>query len=329
MNWPNFRNSICLFIAFSCLLLSCKKEKAGDLQPSAIYILEDGVRINGIQMLSDSVWLACGGIRNEYGVIYKSYNAGSSWKKVFTTNESSIYSIELNEQHKGLAGGDFLRMWQTNDAGETWHFYWLADQVPINEEDRPAIRDIQFVSDSTWYFCGGENLYKGVFYHTENAGATWDFLSIEHELRSVVPISKYVIATTGHGGAFTWNQQSSNLERSDFKNDFMMDATLLGNGDLLACTEQGNVYRSKSGSYWERIWKASRINYSSWNGIAQRANDVLAVGNYGKILLGSAGGSEWREYALTDVGHLLAVEVWNKRFYIPTSDGRLLVLDKF
>jgi photosystem II stability/assembly factor-like uncharacterized protein len=328
MNWPTFRNSISLVVAISLVAFSCKKENAEDLQPIAVYTVEEGVRINDIQFINDSVWLACGGIRKEYGAIYKTYDAGVSWRKVFTTDQSSIYTLGYNGD-AGLAGGDFLRLWQTNDAGETWHFYWLADQVPINEEDRPAIRDIHFVSDSAWYFCGGENLYKGVFYHTQDAGATWNFISVENELRSVVPISNHVVVTTGHGGSFTWNQQLSNFERSDFKNDFMKDATRLSNGDLMACTDQGSVYRSAQGLNWNRVWKASRTNYSSWNGIAEQANEVLVVGTYGHILFGNVDGNVWNEYALSDVGHLLSVKVLNGKFYITTSDGSLLVLDHY
>ncbi|HEY8404121.1 MAG TPA: YCF48-related protein [Flavobacteriales bacterium] len=329
MNWPSFRNSICLVIAISLFAFSCKKEKAEELQPAAVYTVETGVRINDIAFINDSVWLACGGIRNEYGVIYKTYDAGASWRKVFTTHESSIYTLEWNEQDNGFAGGDFLRLWQTKDAGETWQFYWLADQVPINEEDRPAIRDIKFASDSIWYFCGGENLYKGVFYHTENAGTTWNFISVENELRSCIQVHTDVLVMVGHGGTYDWNQQTLSLERSDFRNDYMTHVIKLDGGSILACTQQGKVYISPTkGRQWSQRWSTSRISNTSWNALANRWNEVLVVGTYGRLLFSSNAGNTWRELSFAEMDHLLAVKARNGRFYITTSQGKVLVLDQ-
>ncbi|MFM9984125.1 MAG: WD40/YVTN/BNR-like repeat-containing protein, partial [Flavobacteriales bacterium] len=168
-----------LLLAFS---IGCHK-KNNQIVP--IQIIDTGldIRINDVTLQNDTTWILGGGIRDVSGYILRSRNQGNSWQTYQSEFPKSIYRVKFRDELHGFAGGDFLHMWTTSDAGQTWSFYWLGNQVPFNGEDRPAIRDFEFVDESNWYFCGGENLGEGVLYSSNNAGNSWEFKITGNEMR--------------------------------------------------------------------------------------------------------------------------------------------------
>lgn len=318
--------SILIIVLF---FFSCKKEKQDSVAPKDEFFLGKEVRINDLQMLNDSVWIACGGIRNKEGYVFKTVDAGKTWSTFATDNNRSVYCVSFRDDLNGFAGGDFLDLWRTNDGGNTWQFYWLAENVPTNEEDRPAIRDFHFVTDSSWYFCGGENLFKGVFYHTKDAGNTWQFQFIENEFRSIVVDDNLDGILGGHGAVLTFQNGGLESQKSNFADDFMTGLTRLNNGSILGVSYEGSLYKSGSkGKQWEKLKKfsSSRLANVQWNDISSENLSIVAVGNYGHVLQSSDGGNTWNGFTLAGEPHLLKCVFHSGKTFITTNDGRILGL---
>lgn len=306
---------------------SCKKEEQS-LLPFQAYYLGKDVRINDIHVLTDSVWIACGGIRGKEGYIFRTEDAGSNWSCFSANNNRSFYCVEFRDSLHGFAGGDFLDLWQTNDGGKSWQFYWLGLQVPLNEEDRPAIRDFKFVTDSLWYFCAGENLYKGVLYRTVDAGSTWEFQFLENEFRSIEFDSEKNGIVAGHGAIRTMNNGDLISHASDFKDDFITGLTRLTDETILGVSYSGKTYRSQDkGENWNTIEKQANryVNQVQWNHIASSESRVVMVGNYGVLNLSEDSGGSWSQYLLDKDTHLLKSMVAGTRIFVTTGDGRIFV----
>lgn len=307
--------------------VSCKKEEPSLLQTQTYYLGKD-VRINDIHLLSDSIWIACGGIRGKEGYIFRTEDAGATWSHFSTNNGRSVYCVEFRDSLHGFAGGDFLDLWQTNDGGKSWQFYWLGIQVPLNEEDRPAIRDFKFVTDSLWYFCGGENLYKGVIYRTADAGGTWQFQFFENEFRSLGFDSERNGIMAGHGAIRTIKNGDLISQPSNFKDDFITGTTTLDNLTILGVSSSGKSYRSENkGENWEIIEKQANgnLNRVQWNDIASSESRVVKVGNYGVLNLWEDSVRSWNQYLLDKEAHLLKSVMFGSKIFITTSDGRIFV----
>jgi len=306
---------------------SCKKEEQS-LLPFQAYYLGKDVRINDIHVLTDSVWIACGGIRGKEGYIFRTEDAGANWSIFSTNNNRSVYCVEFRDSLHGFAGGDFLDLWQTTDGGKSWQFYWLGSQVPLNEEDRPAIRDFKFVSDSLWYFCGGENLYKGALYCTSNAGATWQFQFLENEFRALEFDSEANGIVAGHGAIRTVKNEDFDSRPSDFKDDFITGTTLLNDQSILGVSYSGKTFRSKNmGETWEIIEKQANrhFNQIQWNDIASLERRIVMVGNYGVLNISDDSGLSWSQYSLSRDTHLLKSQVVGTSVFITSNDGRIFI----
>ncbi len=317
---------VVMLLAF---LFSCKKEATKILpQLKACYVGKD-VRINDIHLLNDSVWLACGGIRNSEGYIFRTEDAGKTWTTFHTDSHRSMYCLAFKDSLHGFAGSDFLDLWETFDGGKTWQYYWLGLQVPLNEEDRPAIRDFYFVNDSLWYFCGGENLYKGVIYQTQNSGTDWSFEFIENEFRGMCFDDEMNGVVAGHGTVRLFRQSNQTTMLSDFKNDFMTSIGLLGNSTFLGASYSGKIYSSEDkGETWEVIEKQGARLFSNlqWNDIFTDGSKAVAVGNYGYVAISNDVGGSWNYYRIEENTHLLKCVISNSGLFVSTNDGRILIL---
>lgn len=316
-----------IVLLFMIPFLSCKKE-VRELTNAQEYFVGKDVRINDIEILNDSVWIACGGIRGQEGYIFRTDDAGKSWQIFSTNNSRSVYCLAFKDSLHGFAGGDFLDLWRTEDGGKTWQFFWLEGQVPLNEEDRPAVRDFHFVNDSIWYFCGGENYYKGVIYRTGNAGLTWQYEFIENEFRAMDFDHQGNGAIGGHGAVRLVNQNELSSLSADFKDDFMTGIGFLQSPIIFGVSYKGNIYKSNDiGATWENleIHESLKMGYAQWNSICTVGNQITAVGNYGEIAASNNQGNSWNHYLLDEKTHLLSVVHHGGKRFITGNDGRIWV----
>ncbi|MFN0032365.1 MAG: WD40/YVTN/BNR-like repeat-containing protein [Flavobacteriales bacterium] len=314
-----------LTISIVVLILSCRKTDS-TISPIEVSTVPKSVRINDLQIINDSLWYACGGVRDMEGHIFKSTDAGKTWS-VFTNEFSkSIYCIHFPTPEIGMAGGDFLHLWRTTDGGNTWEFQWLADQVPLHEEDRPAIRDLQMLSPVDFHFCGGENLGEGVIYETHNGGENWNFEFMQHEMRTLAVGEGYNVVAGGHGAAFHFADSLSSIEQSDFENDFITDLVHAYADDFYAASYNGAIYRSEdNGHTWTEIFDSNsfaqkRIN---WNAIHLVSGLITVVGNGGWIVQSEDAGANWQLLRLDNEDNLYCIAALNEQLWTGSDNGKL------
>lgn len=309
-------------------VVSCRKQNV-DLLPLAIYNTGYAFRINDLFLQTDSIWFAVGGVRGEEGVILRTDDAGLTWSKFNTEFPRSMYCVNFLNQEIGFAGGEYLQLWRTSDGGNSWSYYWLDDQVPFNEEDRPAIRDFEFRNDSCWFFCGGENLGEGVVYETRNAGANWNFIFKQNEFRSLVLLNEDKIVVGGHGLVLSNSDHIDHLSNADFVDDFMTGMTVIGHDNCIGVTYNGAILKgTNSGMNWMELEKGNkafnaRIN---WNDVDAFGARIVAVGNEGVIAESTDSGVNWRYYEVVNSPELISVKVVKDFVLATTTDGRILRL---
>ncbi|MFM9986491.1 MAG: YCF48-related protein, partial [Flavobacteriales bacterium] len=260
------------------------------------------------------------------GYILRSRNQGNSWHTYQSEFPKSIYSVKFRDELHGYAGGDFLHMWTTADGGQTWSFYWLGNQVPFNGEDRPAIRDFEFIDESNWYFCGGENLGEGVLYSSNNAGNSWEFKITGNEMRCMDVSSDGTLLSGGHGAI--WHIQTSAMDatQSNFENDFITSSARMDDGTILFCSYDGKIYScaSDGNSLTEKMdgnrLFGKRIN---WNDIQFSDGIIVVCGNDGMFAESQDNGSSWKISQLQHEPHLFSVDFLQNQWWAGSENGKL------
>lgn len=313
-------------ILLICFFISCKKEKK-ELTPISVYEIGTQCRINDLDMISPGRWIACSGARSEKGYISSSDDHGASWTSYQLDQPSSAYSVDFLDSLNGFAGGDFLHLWRTFDGGNSWGYYWLGNQVPMNEEDRPAVRDFIMWNDSTWYFCGGENLGEGVVYETTDGGQHWYYQFKQHEYRALHKDEGSLMAA-GHGSILISHQGLNDLQSASFENDFITDLVKNANGDWIASSYQGAFYRSQDGQNWSLVMKGNRPfgGHVNWSCMAIHENRILAAGADGALAESWDGGLNWTLYTVANEPDLWSLMIAGDEVYAGGEEGKIFRL---
>ncbi|MCC6599768.1 MAG: hypothetical protein IT223_03745 [Crocinitomicaceae bacterium] len=314
-----------LFFLLPVLFFSCGKEK-NECAPLAIFDLGRDVRITGIEVLNDSTWVACGGIRGEAGYFFRTQDAGLHWTTQQTGESSCIYTIAFTDSLHGFAGGDFLRMWETIDGGLSWQFRWLADQVPYHEQDRPAIRSFCLNDDQHLFFCGGENLGTGVCYESIDAGKNWNFVVYHHEMRSIDRNPLGQLVAGGHGILMHSDSSIFSMNPCNWENDFITSLRFVSEKNVVAAGFNGGIYLSAdAGNSWTESLKPNRPFHhrSGWNSIAVKEGEVIVAGKNGEIALSETGGDQWEEYILLNEPHLFQIVPFGNDYLVTGDHGMI------
>lgn len=313
-------------ILFLCLVVFSCRKKEEKVQALATISVSKSVRLNDLKIVDDTTWIACGGQRDIEGYIFKTLDGGTTWSLYSSEFQKSIYCLDFPTKDIGMAGGDFLHLWQTNDGGATWNFIWLADQVPFNGEDRPAVRDIKMRTPFDWYFCGGENLGEGVIYETHDGGDSWNFSFQQHELSTIELTQNGDMIVGGHGAVFTFSDSLSSLHQTNFENDFIKSCANLDSDECVAVSYDGAIYRSSdNGENWNEVVDANKTLSSrvNWNKVEWSGNKLIAVGNAGHFAASNDGGYTWSHFQLEQEPNLYSIAFRNEEAWATSDNGKI------
>lgn len=307
------------------VLTSCNKEQAETLDSRYV---ETGIRarINDIEIINDSLWVACAGNRETNGYFLQSDDQGESWNYTITQFPRSVYCMNFLPEGFGIAGGDFLDLWTTNDFGRSWNYYWLGNQVPMHEQDRPGVRDIMLLNDSIWTFCGGEHLGEGVLYRTTNSGQDWNFSIYQNEFRGTVLNDKEEVVTAGHGKIISYKNDLSEAKSSEFSNGFVTSMIKAADNTLLACTSEGKIINSEDGGMqWNERFDINRYlrRRINWNDLVCEGAKCCCCGTQGHLITSNDHGKTWRTHRINEEKNLVSVVMKNERIIAGDSEGNI------
>lgn len=318
-----------LLIGLLAISFSCRKNKEMKVDAQVIDVGEQ-VNLYHSFFLNGLNGFACGGTRDQSGYIFKTTDGGNNWSKFQIPDPVNIYSLHFINADTGYAGGDFLQLYKTTDGGQTWQLDWFpADEIPYHEVHRPAIRRFKMVDDSTWYFVGGENFETGTLYKTTNAGDTWTFDTLRHELRGLDfwDAQTGVIAGYGYVGC----ADGSELNQHQQIADFFSAVQYLSQTEIVMTGYNGGIYKSYDGGQsWEKMERPNGLlgRRNHFNDVHIHADQTgYAVGDDGLLMHTTDNGESW-QYADANIeGNIHHIFGLGNAFYLAAADGKIYVIE--
>lgn len=320
-----------LYLIFLALAASCKKYSSTDVSPEYLYT-GDNTNLYDVQFLSNDTGFACGGLRNEYGFVYKTVDAGQTWSKTPVEYDFCAYSIFMLTSSTGWIGGDFARLYKTTDGGQTWPTDWFESyELAFHESNRGAIKRIEYLGDSSIAFVGGQNYQVGNSYRSDDMGQTWGFDTLPHELRGISYFNKNIGMVCGFGYVGKTSNAGQTWQQLDFYGDFFTGIAMLSENEVVACGNNGGIYKSTDGgNNWEEVISSNAVfgKRYAFNDLKFFDDKIgFAVGQSGLIVKSADGGNSWALLDAGETSHLNALRFGNGKVYIAANNGKILVLD--
>lgn len=314
------------FIPFlvAVLAISCSKEEKG--YPFATIDAGVDVRLNDAFVSDNGSIAACGGIREEQGWFFYKDAAKAVWHSTRTQAPESVHTIEMYDDLHGWAGGGFLNIWETMDGGETWRNEWLGLDVPLNEDERPAIKTIRFQSENSFAMAGGENYNKGVLYYTQDNGESFDFEFLHNEMRGIHMSDSLDGIACGFGRLVTTSEGAGQWQDVEIQDDFYTGLVTYQD-HVIMCTSTGRILKAdlNLGGLEEVLKGNGWFNWSgSFNDMTQADDLVIAVGNEGYFAVSEDQGLNWNEYRLSEPLELFSVFVRGDWVWCASDQGKII-----
>jgi len=306
------------------VLWSCSKADEEPLQAAVKKVLP-GEWLSGIDVSAEGVMLACGGIPNQGGKILRSTDQGATWSVMVTHPSKCFYFVKFINDSAAFAGGDYLELWRTTDAGLHWQFYPLDDNVPINEVDRPAFRNM-VVQGQRLVMPGGDYAKKGVCYVSSDGGQSWQFTQMYHQMAGAgfSPSGNALACGWGYLGSIASGESQTKM--IDYRGDFFTSVVYTGTTSALMSGYSGKIYRTADdGKTWEREFSDNRC---SFNQLMIKGNSVLAASDNGLLAMRGVTGGDWMLRNLPVNSRLLHMTVdTSGRLLVVTSGGELVTVN--
>lgn len=305
------------------VLWSCSKTDEEPLQAAVKKVLP-GEWLSGIDVSADGVMLACGGIPNQEGKILRSTDQGATWSVMVAHPSKCFYFVRFISSTTAFAGGDYLELWRTTDAGLHWRFYPLDDNVPTNEVDRPAFRNMA-VQGQRLVMPGGDYAKKGVCYVSSDGGQSWQFTQMYHQMAGAGFSSSGNALACGWGYLGRISAGELQTEMIDYRGDFFTSVVYTGSREALMSGYTGNIYRSTDdGQTWDKEFSDGRCRF---NQLMMNGNNIIALSDDGLLARRKIAGGSWTLESLPVSSRLLhMVADTSGRLLAVTSAGELVIV---
>ena len=247
----------------------------------------------------------------ERGHILLTNNQGKNWIQKQSPTRRTLNSVYLLDQKTIWIVGHQSTVLRSQDSGESW------TKIKVLNDPETSFLDLLFVDSSRGFIVGS----YGKFFSTIDGGNTW----IENKQEDDPHF--YQITSAANGflwliGEFGTVWKSNNQGKSWKSLDIEYEGTLFGAVPLIKSDSiivhglQGNIFRFKNGSIWEKI--DSPTNAILHRGLQLKDGRVVIASGAGELLLGNG------------EGRLFQVEPLLEKAAVPTDfwqseDGSLLI----
>lgn len=234
--------------------------------------------------------------------IYRTNDAGKTWKEVWNTSEKGVFldGISFWDAKNGLIFGDPIQnkiyLLKTSDGGQTWQRL-VPDELPDNRPNEAAFA----ASNSTMVLYGKKNAWIGtggndharVFY-TSDRGVTW----------KVTDTPLTANASSGIFGLCVWDAKNGIAVGGDYKADKEASENVIMTHDggktwkLTTATQPAGLkeaVRKLKNGYLVAVGPAgtslSKDNGQTWEGLSNSPAGLHAMACVGNICwaIGSKG----------------------------------------
>lgn len=143
------------------------KSEDGGKTWNTYYFIEEKERISELYFIDENIGWACGGYRSsvwsqeERDLIYHTRDGGKTWIKQLDTllkPKKGLFRINFADENNGVAMGDILTVWKTDNGGQTWKRDTSANSKSI----RYPFADIDMPDSGVIFGCTspGGRIYK-------------------------------------------------------------------------------------------------------------------------------------------------------------------------
>lgn len=279
--------------------------------------------------------------------VYKSEDAGKSWKHIGLKNAGLIGAVEIHPDNPNVVfvaaiGQPFQPnnergVYKTTDGGQSWeHVLFIADTV--------GIADIEFAPDNpnivyaaAWrterkpwtIISGGEN---GGIYKSSDGGSTWTkkenglptgiIGKIDFAVSKADPKRLYALveAIDGEGGVFRSDNYGESFERVNKEMRLLnrpfyycnIDANPI-NADALFVNTGGYYHSSDAGVSWSRRSTPHGDNHDIW--INKNDTNIYIQANDGGVNVTLNDGKSWSTQSNQPTAELYTVDVDDQNPY--------------
>jgi photosystem II stability/assembly factor-like uncharacterized protein len=283
-NWVILKYLFILFCFSSLICPLVYAETPGEtIKPGDIHEnIYDGM------MLSHDIYIMVG----ERGKIYRSTDAGESWKVMPSGTHQPLFSVSFGDDRNGWISGNGGLILHTKDGGKTW--------VKQDSSTKKDLLSIHF-ADARMGAAVGD---WGAIVRTENGGGTWEDVSLADDVvlygvKMIDGMTGYLTGEFGivfktEDGGKTW--QSLLDERDTSLEPQSLFCLTEDKGTLFFGGMDGKIiYSEDKGQNWVR--SRNDLKQSIY-GIAVKGNNGWAVGDLGAVLFSTDRGKTWNQVEL-------------------------------
>jgi len=304
-----------LFLLFLLSTPACKKESTVQVDFKTFEVGQS-ITLRGIDCFSDSVWYTCGGKKADFGLLFRSVDAGATWTQIFKVagEGRTIFDVQFFSAEEGWAVGDSLMLLKTGDGGASWKRFWFGNKVPDREDQRISFRQIfheSHLKENNRYIVGGDNFDTGVWYGTADGGNLWRFRFFENEIRGIHFFDKVSGYMAAYGGLIETTNYGKSFHYEDLTNEYFVSVEFLLKSDIagevtqnigVAVSYNGAVYRTTDkGKSWERVFNTAavfganrqfnRVRFAKTDNISDDLGYI--IGNNGLVMRTTDAGENW------------------------------------